>query len=175
MESCLKNDDGAWGEFRKRIEIQIRAKFTLSDDDVEDAVQHVCLKLLENNSALLRSFNPARASIETFLDKVTGSRVKLFLARGSLKKARDFAKERDIAWAHCRRGAADYDRHPYWYGLWAESWQGFVQPEQLLRHNPTNPGMRFCNDPNGRRYNLHKTILCKDGTTKRVPVAALAK
>lgn len=81
LEACTAGDPGAWSAFVDRLSgvIVAAVRRTLHgrgarrDVDVDDAVQEVFVRLVRNEFRLLRSYDPDRAALSTWLTIVARS------------------------------------------------------------------------------------------------------
>ncbi|HJU22557.1 MAG TPA: hypothetical protein VJ891_08610, partial [Casimicrobiaceae bacterium] len=74
VDGLLRRDAGAWREFDQRYRWKIRARVRCVAScmpaalrDVDEIVGEVMCWLLTDDCALLRNFNPARATLEGYL------------------------------------------------------------------------------------------------------------
>ena len=82
LKSCLNGDKRAWDAFVERwagvllaaVGRTLRGRLGIVEQsDIEDAVQDVFVRLLKDDFRLLRSYDPARASLATWLTLVARS------------------------------------------------------------------------------------------------------
>ncbi len=82
LEGCLNGDKAAWDEFVQRCAGVIFAAVwrTMRDrtgavegSDVDDSVQEVFVRLIKDDCRLLKSYDPKRASLSTWLTLVARS------------------------------------------------------------------------------------------------------
>ena len=81
LSACLAGDGAAWDAFVERFSGVIyaavmrafKAHGKTTQDDLEDTAQDVFVRLIKDDYKLLRSFDPAKASITTWLTIVARS------------------------------------------------------------------------------------------------------
>lgn len=79
LDACLDGDPGAWGAFVDRTSDVIYAavRRTMHRDGaaagIDDAVQDVFVRLVRDDCRLLRSYDPSRAAISTWLTLIARS------------------------------------------------------------------------------------------------------
>lgn len=78
LEACCRSDPAAWNRFVQATAPLIHGAVSktvppAATIDVDDATQEVFLRLCARNFRLLKSFDPARSSISTFLRVVASS------------------------------------------------------------------------------------------------------
>ena len=82
LTACINGDKRAWDAFVERwagvllaaVGRTLRSRLgAVEQSDIEDAVQDVFVRLLKNDCRLLRSYDPARASLATWLTLVARS------------------------------------------------------------------------------------------------------
>jgi len=100
LRPCISGDKGAWDAFVTRfapvlyaaVGRTLRARVTrIEQDEVEDVVQNVFVRLIARDYHLLKSFDPSRASITTWLTIVARS-----VAIDHLRRRRPAAAEVDV-------------------------------------------------------------------------------
>jgi RNA polymerase sigma-70 factor (ECF subfamily) len=94
LQACASGDKRAWDAFVDRyagvIVAAVRRAAPSAPEEVDDAVQDVFLRLVKDDCRLLRSFDPARASLPTWLTIVARS-----VARDRLRRRRPPAVQLD--------------------------------------------------------------------------------
>jgi RNA polymerase sigma-70 factor (ECF subfamily) len=81
LEACFYGDSGAWEAFMSAtaglvvaaVKRTIGGGYRAADLELEDIVQAIYLKLVRNDYRLLRTFDPKRASMSTWLTLVSRS------------------------------------------------------------------------------------------------------
>jgi RNA polymerase sigma-70 factor (ECF subfamily) len=98
LAACLRGEAEAWSELVERfapvILASVRRTFQASrrsadDRDVEDAVQEVFVKLVKNRFRTLRSYDPARSTLRTWLAVVARSVAVDQLRRTRMERVAD--------------------------------------------------------------------------------------
>ncbi|HXG61592.1 MAG TPA: sigma-70 family RNA polymerase sigma factor [Planctomycetota bacterium] len=92
LAACARGDPAAWSAFVRRAAPILRHAVTRTfarhgrsgeEADVEEAVQEVYVRLVKDDYRLLRTFDPLRASLATWLTVVARSAALDFLRRGA--------------------------------------------------------------------------------------------
>ncbi len=80
LAGCIRGDKHAWDDFvRQAVPVLFNAVVHTmkgvdrNDPEVADRVQEVFIRLLQNDRKLLRSFDPSRASVPTWLSVIARS------------------------------------------------------------------------------------------------------